>query len=138
ACDMAIISGERPNHVWFMSSSASALKFLGIKKGKKRTTSDNKISDALTILSYIPNSSFSSLKKKKSTEANRAFLMAIAHRMDDVALAMYERGIPGDVNSPIFVKNTKNSDRGGISGLKFPSYFILAVALGLNELVKAM
>ncbi|CAG8786780.1 4991_t:CDS:2, partial [Cetraspora pellucida] len=42
------------------------------------------------------------------------------------------------VNSPIFVKNTKNSDRSGISGLKFPSYFILAVALGLNELVKAM
>ncbi|KAF0505312.1 ankyrin [Gigaspora margarita] len=131
------------------SSGAIALKFLGIKKGKKRTTSvllnnlilairDNKVSDAITILSYIPNSSFNSLKKKKSVEANRAFLMAIAHRMDDVALAMYERGIPGDVNSPILVKNSKNTDRGGISGLKFPSYFILAVALGLNELVKAM
>ncbi|CAG8554703.1 25229_t:CDS:2, partial [Dentiscutata erythropus] len=125
------------------SSGASALKFLGIKKGKKRTTSvllhnlilairDNKISDALTILSHIPNSSFNSLKKKKSVEANRAFLMAIANRMEDVALAMYERGFPVDVNSPIFVKN---ADRGGI---KFPSYFILAVALGLNELVKAM
>ncbi|RIB12868.1 hypothetical protein C2G38_1780423 [Gigaspora rosea] len=131
------------------SSGTISLKFLGIKKGKKRTTSvllnnlilairDNKVSDALAILSYIPNSSFNSLKKKKSVEANRAFLMAIAHRMDDVALAMYERGIPSDVNSPILVKNSKNTDRGGISGLKFPSYFILAVALGLNELVKAM
>ncbi|PKK79162.1 ankyrin [Rhizophagus irregularis] len=89
------------------SSGSVALKFFGIKKGKKRTTSvllnnlilairDHKTSDALAILSQI---SSTTLKKKK---------------------------------------NGENADRGGISGLKFPSYFILAVALGLHDLVKAM
>ena len=61
----------------------------------------------------------------------------MAHRLEDVTLVMYERGFPSDVNSPIFSK-PKNTDRSGISGLKFPSYFILAVALGLHNLVKAM
>ncbi|CAB4377691.1 unnamed protein product [Rhizophagus irregularis] len=127
------------------SSGSVALKFFGIKKGKKRTTSvllnnlilairDHKTSDALAILSQI---SSTTLKKKKNGEVNKAFLLAMAHRLEDITLSMYERGFPSDVNSPIFSK-PKNADRGGISGLKFPSYFILAVALGLHDLVKAM
>nr|CAG8478200.1 2392_t:CDS:10 [Entrophospora candida] len=104
------------------SSGVVSLKFLGIKKGKKRTTSvllknlvlairDLKTSDALTILSYL---SSSALKKKSAVEANKAFLLAMSNRLEDLALAMYERGIPGDINAPIFVKTTKNplSDRG--------------------------
>ncbi|GBB92431.1 hypothetical protein RclHR1_02000012 [Rhizophagus clarus] len=127
------------------SSGSVALKFLGIKKGKKRTTSvllnnlilaikDHKTSDALAILPQISNAA---LKKKKNGEVNKAFLLAMAHRLEDITLSMYERGFPSDVNSPIFSK-PKNTDRGGISGLKFPSYFILAVSLGLYDLVKAM
>ena len=95
---------------------------------------DHKTSDALTILSQISNNA---LKKKKNIEVNKSFLLAMAHRLEDITLSMYERGFPSDVNSPIFSK-PKNTDRGGISGLKFPSYFILAVALGLHGLVKAM
>ncbi|CAG8635402.1 9949_t:CDS:2, partial [Acaulospora morrowiae] len=120
------------------SSGAAALKFLGIKKGKKKTSSairDHKTSDALAILTHL---SSHALKKKRPNEANWALLMAMANRMEDVALTMYERGIPGDVNSPIFVKQTKNSERGGISSMKFPSYFILSVALGLYKLTQAM
>ncbi|CAJ0892781.1 3862_t:CDS:10, partial [Entrophospora sp. SA101] len=122
------------------SSGVVSLKFLGIKKGKKRTTSvllknlvlairDLKTSDALTILSYL---SSSALKKKSAVEANKAFLLAMSNRLEDLALAMYERGIPGDINAPIFVKTTKNSF------LKFPSYFLLAISLGLHNLVRAM
>jgi hypothetical protein len=95
---------------------------------------DHKTSDALAILSQI---SSATLKKKKNGEVNKAFLLAMAHRLEDITLSMYERGFPSDVNSPIFSK-PKNTDRGGMSGLKFPSYFILAVALGLYDLVKAM
>ncbi|CAG8609688.1 5261_t:CDS:2, partial [Funneliformis mosseae] len=116
------------------SSSVAALKFLGIKKGKKRTT-DHKTSDALVILSQISNNA---LKKKKKNEVNKSFLLAMAHRLEDITLAMFERGFPSDVNSPIFSKPAKNAERGGISGLQFPSYFILAVALGLHGLVKVM
>ncbi|CAI2180968.1 14209_t:CDS:2, partial [Funneliformis geosporum] len=127
-------------------SSVAALKFLGIKKGKKRTTSvllnnltlairDHKTSDALVILSQISNNA---LKKKKNSDVNKSFLLAMANRLEDITLAMFERGFPSDVNSPIFSKPTKNAERGGISGLKFPSYFILAVALGLHGLVKVM
>ena len=95
---------------------------------------DHKTSDALTILSQISNNA---LKKKKNIEVNKSFLLAMAHRLEDITLAMYERGFPSDVNTPIFSK-PKNVERGGISGLKFPSYFILAVALGLYDLVKTM
>lgn len=130
---------------------------------------DLKTSDALTILSYL---SSNALKKKSAIEANKAFLLAMSNRLEDLALAMYERGIPGDINAPIFVKTTKNplSDRGsrtnsyygghnnadynnnsrgrsrgyshgsdsGFSSLKFPSYFLLAISLGLHNLVRAM
>ncbi|CAG8472061.1 1227_t:CDS:10 [Diversispora eburnea] len=126
--------------------SGVSLKFLGIKKGKKKTDSvllnnlvlairDHKTSDAIAILSHIPNKS---LKKKKNHEANKAFLLAMTHRLEDVALAMYERGIPRDVNSPILFKKTKNTERNNMSELKLPSYFILAVKFGLYNLVRIM
>ena len=87
-------------------------------------------------------------------------MLAMSNRLEDLALAMYERGIPGDINAPIFVKASKysssdrmsriNSHYGGdhsnnngygnptFSGLQFPSYFLLAISLGLHDLVKTM
>jgi len=75
------------------------------------------------------------MKKKQPSEAKNIFLMAMAHRLEDVAMAMYERGIPSNVNGEIFVKpeNENNAFE-----FKFPSYFILAVALGLHNLAKTM
>lgn len=94
---------------------------------------DHKTSDAIAIISRL---STRSLKKKKKYEANRAFLLAMANRLEDVALAMYERGIPGDINSPILSR--KNSEHVNIPCIKLPSYFILALSLGLFGLVRAM
>jgi hypothetical protein len=75
------------------------------------------------------------MKKKRQCEANNAFLTAMAHRLEDVAMAMYERGIPTDVNREIFIRS---ENKNNAFGFKFPSYFILAVALGLHNLAKAM
>ncbi|CAG8501147.1 3332_t:CDS:2 [Paraglomus brasilianum] len=123
--------------------STSAFKFLAMKKAKSRTPSvllknlalairDHKVSEAIRILSYI---SGSTMKKKRPSEANNIFLMAMAHRLEDVAMAMYERGIPTNINREIFVKPANENNA---FEFKFPSYFILAVALGLHNLAKAM
>ncbi|CAG8586276.1 6102_t:CDS:2 [Paraglomus occultum] len=123
--------------------STSAFKFLAMKKAKPRTASvllknlelairDHKVSEAIRILSYI---SGSTMKKKRPSEANNVFLMAMAHRLEDVAMTMYERGIPTNINREIFVKPATANN---VFEFKFPSYFILAVALGLHNLAKTM
>jgi hypothetical protein len=55
----------------------------------------------------------------------------MGNRLEEVAIAFLERGFPSDVNKPIFPIYD-------ISQFEFPSYFLLAVALGLYELVTAM
>ena len=89
---------------------------------------DNRPKAATSLIDILPESS---LTKKRHSDTNRVFLKALSARMEAVCLQMFEKGFPSSPASPIF---------GTISAEKFafPSYFQLAVAMELVELVKAM
>ncbi len=80
------------------------------------------------------------MKKKKPYEANLMFLTALAHRMEKIALLMLDRGFPPDVNAPIFSAPKKYAESVPfrINTSLLPSYFIVAVAMGYETIMKFM
>ena len=84
-------------------------------------------------LSNIELLSDQTLTKKRPVDANRAFLHAIANRMQSVCLLFMEKGFPQNVNSPIYATNFKDAD-----AFTFPTYFQLAVSAGLYDVAKVM
>nr|KAJ3409109.1 hypothetical protein HK105_003104 [Polyrhizophydium stewartii] len=91
---------------------------------------DQRVNQATALLNELtPNS----IKKKRPQEANKIFLYAMANRMEAVCLLFLEKGFPSNINAPIF--GQPNPDP---SKFMFPSYFILAIALGLDTLAKTM
>lgn len=89
---------------------------------------DNRPKTASALIDILPESA---LTRKRPTDTNRVFLKAMASRMEGVCLQMLEKGFPSSPAAPII---------GTVSAEKFtfPSYFQLAVALELSELVKGM
>jgi ankyrin repeat protein len=97
---------------------------------------DNRITTASTLLN---NLTYGSIKKKRSQEINQAFLYAITKKLENISLLFLNKGFPENVNSSIFDAslNIKKKQKKN-NTLQFPSYFILAVALGLMDVVKFM
>ena len=89
---------------------------------------DLKPKAATALIESLPESS---LAKKRHSDTNRIFLRAMSARMESICLQMYEKGFPASPSLPIF---------GTISAEKFafPSYFQLAVALEMVDLVRGM
>ncbi|KAJ3416119.1 Ankyrin repeat domain-containing protein 42 [Chytridiales sp. JEL 0842] len=135
------------------------------KKKKKRTRIeifhllslaivDQRTTQACVLLEEL---SSAALRKKQPQLANKVFLSALAQGMEGVCIGMLEKGFPVSVNSSVVVHSSMNASpqsapasaqgaNGGASpqkpiGMKsfqLPSYFMCAVALGLENLVKAM
>jgi len=74
------------------------------------------------------------MKKKRLQEINKAFLLAMMKKFEDISILFLNKGFPENVNSSIFdvsLNLTKKQKKNNI--LQFPSYFILAVFLGLMD-----
>jgi len=79
------------------------------------------------------------MKKKKFQEINKAFLHAMTKKLENISMMFLNKGFPENVNCSIFdvsLNLTKKQKKNNT--LQFPSYFILAVSLGLMDVVKFM
>ncbi|KAF9921642.1 hypothetical protein FBU30_008294 [Linnemannia zychae] len=125
--------------------------FLRSKKLKKRTRPvilhniemairDKKPELALQYISLLPSNALKKKKKKSYSDLNHCMLLAMIYRMEQVAVELVERGFPIDVNYPIIGKaRDEYKTKAGRTGpFEYPSYFIVAVGLGMCNLVKAM
>ncbi|KAJ8324974.1 hypothetical protein QVD99_000257 [Batrachochytrium dendrobatidis] len=123
------------------SAALSKLNALLRSKKKKKTRGgtmhnltlaihDRRITYANSLIAEL---SLNSLRKKRPHEANKIFLYAMANRLESVCLAFLEKGFPCNINAPIF--GPANPD---LSKFNFPTYFILAVALGLDNMARYM
>jgi len=88
----------------------------------------------LTMASYfVSKLSVDSLKKKDPVGLSRVFVMSMVSGMVAVALQFLEKGFPKDVNAPALEIVIDGGNR-----LESPSYFILAVSYGLEDVVNSM
>jgi len=97
---------------------------------------DNRITTASTLLNNLTTGN---IKKKRAQEINKAFLYAMTKKLENISMLFLTKGFPENVNSSIFdvsMNLTKKQKKNNT--LQFPSYFILAVALGLMDVVKFM
>jgi len=97
---------------------------------------DNRISAASTLLNSI---TYGNMKKKRLQEINKAFLLAMMKKFEDISVMFLNKGFPENVNCSIFdvsLNLTKKQKKNNT--LQFPSYFILAVSLGLMDVIKVM
>ncbi|KAK3830711.1 MAG: ankyrin repeat-containing domain protein [Linnemannia gamsii] len=125
--------------------------FLRSKKLKKRTRPvilhniemairDKKPELALQYISLLPSNALKKKKKKSYSDLNHCMLLAMIYRMEQVAIELVDRGFPIDVNYPIIGKaRDEYKTKAGRTGpFEYPSYFIVAVGLGMCNLVRAM
>jgi len=114
--------------------------FLSKKKSKrskdenihllKLAVHDRRIQQACSIIEELSSNTF---RKRNFSEANEIFVKAMLNNLEPVALAMLDKGFPPNVNLPIFEIQMSNDIK-----VNLPSYFILAVALGLDNVIKVM
>lgn len=83
------------------------------------------------------------LLKKKSNYAhvNRIFLRALDEGMEAVCLMLLDAGFPRSVDQSIFVPESGSGTHVAAAALPqsvLPSYLLLAAALGLSKVVRAM
>ncbi|KAF9953130.1 hypothetical protein BGZ72_005659 [Mortierella alpina] len=125
--------------------------FLRSKKLKKRTRPvilhnielairDKKPELALQYITLLPTNALKKKKKKAYSDLNHCMLLAMIYRMEQVAIELVERGFPIDVNYPIIGKarDEYRTKPGRTGPFEYPSYFIVAVGLGMCNLVRAM
>ncbi|KAF9356914.1 hypothetical protein BGX26_004546 [Mortierella sp. AD094] len=125
--------------------------FLRSKKLKKRTKPvilhniemairDKKPELALQYITLLPSNALKKKKKKSYSGLNHCMLLAMIYRMEQVAIELVDRGFPIDVNYPIIGKagDEYRTKPGRTGPFEYPSYFIVAVGLGMCNLVKAM
>ncbi|KAG0358146.1 Ankyrin repeat domain-containing protein 46 [Podila minutissima] len=95
---------------------------------------------ALQYIALLPPSALKKRKKKGYSELNNCMLLAMIYRMERVAIELVERGFPADVNYPILGRSRDDSwmKPGKKPSFEYPSYFLVAVGLGMGHLVKAM
>ncbi|KAG0204339.1 hypothetical protein BGX33_008570 [Mortierella sp. NVP41] len=140
---------KKSNQGGFMAQRIPA--FLRSKKLKKRTRPvilhniemairDKKPELALQYISLLPSNALKKKKKKSYSDLNHCMLLAMIFRMEQVAIELVDRGFPIDVNYPIIGKaRDEYKTKAGRTGpFEYPSYFIVAVGLGMCNLVKAM
>ncbi|KAI9199447.1 ankyrin repeat-containing domain protein [Polychytrium aggregatum] len=80
--------------------------------------------------SLIEDLSAATLKKKRPEESRKIFVMAMVNCMEPVCMMMLEKGFPVNVNAPAMESRNPR--------FIFPSYFVVAVALGLDNVVRTM
>ncbi|GJJ75496.1 hypothetical protein EMPS_07854 [Entomortierella parvispora] len=125
--------------------------FLRSKKLKKRTRPvilhniemairDKKPELALQYISLLPSNALKKKKKKSHSDLNHCMLLAMIYRMEQVAIELVDRGFPIDVNYPIIgrARDEYKTKPGRTGPFEYPSYFIVAVGLGMHNLVRAM
>ncbi|ORX54841.1 hypothetical protein BCR36DRAFT_244058, partial [Piromyces finnis] len=129
-----------------IKSGNSFTRFLLKKKSKHSSSEtfhllqlaihDNRIASASTLLNNI---TYSNMKKKKYQEINKAFLYAMTKKLENISMMFLNKGFPDNVNRSIFdVSINTSKKQKKMNTLQFPSYFILAVSLGLMDVVKFM
>lgn len=97
---------------------------------------DNRLNTASNLLNEL---NYNNIKKKKIQEMNNAFLLTMSKKYENLTLIFLDKGFPENVNRSIFdVSLNSNKKQKKNFNLAFPSYFILAVALGLSDVVKVM
>ncbi|KAG0043243.1 hypothetical protein BGZ83_011681 [Gryganskiella cystojenkinii] len=101
---------------------------------------DKKPELALQYISLLPSNALKKKKKKSYSDLNHCMLLAMIYRMEQVAIELVDRGFPIDVNYPIIGKarDEYRTKPGRTGPFEYPSYFIVAVGLGMHNLVKAM
>lgn len=102
----------------------------------------NAVRDKNSILaSYFANKlNVDIARKKDPVTLSRVFVMAMMAGMVAVVLQLLEKGFPKDVNAPALEIILDGAAESGNSNsrLETPSYFILAVSYGLEDVVNAM
>ncbi|KAF9391069.1 hypothetical protein CPC16_004611 [Podila verticillata] len=95
---------------------------------------------AMQYIALLPSSALKKRKKKGYSELNNCMLLAMIYRMERVAIELVDRGFPSDVNYPILGRSRDDSwmRLGKKPSFEYPSYFLVAVGLGMGHLVKAM
>ncbi|KAG0039881.1 hypothetical protein BGZ82_006286 [Podila clonocystis] len=139
----------KKNGQGFMAQRMPAI--LRSRKLKKRTRpvilsniemaiKDKRPEMALQYIALLPPSALKKRKKKGYSELNNCMLLAMIYRMERVAVELVERGFPADVNYPILGRSRDDSwmKPGKKPSFEYPSYFLVAVGLGMGNLVKAM
>ncbi|KAI1309130.1 hypothetical protein EDD11_004141 [Mortierella claussenii] len=140
---------KKDNQGGFMAQRIPA--FLRSKKLKKRTRPvilhniemairDKRPELALQYISLLPSNALKKKKKKSYSDLNHCMLLAMIYRMEQVAIELVDRGFPIDVNYPIIGKarDEYRTKPGRTGPFEYPSYFIVAVGLGMGDLVRAM
>ncbi|KAJ3336924.1 hypothetical protein HDU93_001887 [Gonapodya sp. JEL0774] len=90
--------------------------------------------DPARALQLLEDVTYMDSRKKRTAEFSQHFLKALSSGLDQVALALLDKGIIRNYNAPIFATRDGN----GQGDFRFPSYFLLAVGLGSESVVKAM
>ncbi|ORX87654.1 ankyrin [Anaeromyces robustus] len=96
----------------------------------KLAVHDRRIQQACTIIEELSSNTF---RKRNFDEANNIFVRAMLNNLEPVVLSMLDKGFPPNINLPIFEVQMANDVK-----VKLPSYFLLAVALGLDNVIKVM
>ena len=63
----------------------------------------------------------------------KIFLYALANKLESVCLLLLEKGFPENVNAPIF-----GGDSTKATLFRFPSYFLVSIAFGMDSITRAM
>lgn len=135
-----------------MSNAFNKINSLLKSKKKKRPISSTFHLLALAIHDHripyacqlVEDMSVSTVKKKHPTEANSCFLHAATNGLESLCLLLYERGFLQSINSPIlghkhlFPPPPPEPGAPKREEFIFPSYFILMVGIGLDNVVRAM
>ncbi|TPX38244.1 hypothetical protein SmJEL517_g00385 [Synchytrium microbalum] len=114
---------KQPNKK-FKFTRAGALHLLSL------AIHDNRTSFACQIIDEIP---FDHLIAHRRREASQAFLKAMFNCMESVCIVMLEHGFPANVNDPALEAGPLD-----LNDFTYPSYFLIAVALGLDHVVRSM
>jgi len=96
----------------------------------KLAVHDRRVQQACTIIEEL---STNTLRKRNFSEANNIFVKAMLNNLEPVVLSMLDKGFPPNINLPIFEIQMSNDTK-----VNLPSYFLLAVALGLENVIKVM
>jgi len=96
----------------------------------KLAVHDRRVQQACSIIEDLSSNTF---RKRNFTEANDIFLKAMLNNLEPVVLSMLDKGFPPNINLPIYEIQMSNDIK-----VDLPSYFLLAVALGMDNVIKVM
>jgi hypothetical protein len=110
----------------------------GITRKKKKSPAENYHLLTLAIRDkhptraclYLEDLGNKYFKVKRKTDSDFLLLHAMANRMEDVCIAMMDRGFPMDINAPIIMDIDSKHH--------YPSFFMLSVVFGLDRVIKTI